>query len=62
MWLTHKVGLSASEITINAGIIREERLTSDLSSDAPFWCPYAHCLVPGEIYGNGPAPMQPAPG
>jgi len=38
MWLTHKVGLSAGEVTINAGIIREGVLTPGLSSaNEPFW-------------------------
>lgn len=38
MWLTHKVGLSAGEITINAGIISEGVLTAGLSSaNESFW-------------------------
>ncbi|MGF7000456.1 hypothetical protein P3T25_008848 [Paraburkholderia sp. GAS32] len=38
MWLTHKVGLSAGEITFNAGIISEGVLTPGLSSaNEPFW-------------------------
>ncbi|MGF7000854.1 hypothetical protein P3T25_009247 [Paraburkholderia sp. GAS32] len=38
MWLIHKVGLSAGEITINAGIISEGVLTPGLSSaNEPFW-------------------------
>jgi group II intron reverse transcriptase/maturase len=38
MWLTHKVGLSAGEVTINAGIISEGLPTPGLSSaNEPFW-------------------------
>jgi hypothetical protein len=40
MWLTHKVGLSAGEVTISAGIISEGLPTPGLSSaNEPFWCP-----------------------
>jgi hypothetical protein len=37
MWLTHKVGLSAGEIAIVAGIIKEGTLASDLLSNMPIW-------------------------
>ncbi|MGF7136390.1 hypothetical protein P3T40_007902 [Paraburkholderia sp. EB58] len=38
MWLTHKVELSAGEVTINAGIISDGVLTPGLSlANEPFW-------------------------